>query len=53
MICKGGLNMNINNNERILLGHNREGRPVWSTRKEIYNNALSQEASGVNPHYSF
>ena len=53
MICKGGLNMNINNNERILLGHNREGRPVWATRKDIYNNALGQEASGMKAHYSF
>ena len=35
------------------LGHNREGKAIFSTDLEIIQNALQQEKEGIKPHYSF
>lgn len=31
----------------------KSGKCITATKKEIIENALHQEATGVNPHYSF
>ena len=35
------------------LGHNREGKAIFATDKEIIDNAIEQEKEGIKPHYSF
>lgn len=45
--------LDINNKEKILLGHNNKRQAVFASHKEIIENVLKQEAEDIQPLYSF